>query len=44
MTLQQLREVLAIWDGNLEVIDRDDRVVRGARIVETKDGPKVKLG
>lgn len=44
MTVRQLMEVLAGWDGDLKVVDKEDRAVRGARIVETKDGPKVKLG
>lgn len=36
--------VLKGWDGKLEVVDKIDRPVRGLRIVETPEGPKVKLG
>lgn len=35
--------VLQGWDGKLQVINKDEKHVLGARIVETDDGPKVKL-
>jgi hypothetical protein len=44
MRAKDLIAVLKAWDGDLKVIDKNDNPVRGARIVETKDGPKVKLG
>jgi hypothetical protein len=43
VTVGELVAVLAGWDGDLKVIDKDDKSILGAHIVETKDGPKVKL-
>lgn len=48
MTVRELINVLTSfeegWGGDLKVLDKHEISVRGARIVETKDGPKVKLG
>jgi hypothetical protein len=44
VTVRELKEVLSGWDENLQIVDKEEKTVRGARIVETKDGPKVKLG
>lgn len=44
MKVQALIAVLQGWDGELKLIGKDDKPIRGARIVETKDGPRVKLG
>lgn len=44
MNVSQLIAVLEGWDGDLKIVDKDERPVRGARVIQTEDGPKIKLG